>query len=174
MLAAKDLAEEHRSVQGVTISLESVAKRAGLTKPGLMYHFQTKEALMIGLVEYVAREWAAQMSDTAGRDPVGMSPFDRYRTYVTAIVTSEMSRADYWIFSAAAYQPALSESWRVEFRPWLVIEGLSVQAHSLLDAARFAADGAFTAHATGVFPSEHLDAVHALALRLIDEAEALS
>lgn len=33
MNAAKELAEENSSVQGVTISLASVADRAGLTKP---------------------------------------------------------------------------------------------------------------------------------------------
>src|SRR5699024_9792163 len=44
LTAAKTLAESHDSVQGVTISLESVALQAGITKPGLMYHFPSKEA----------------------------------------------------------------------------------------------------------------------------------
>ena len=173
MLAAKDLAEEHRTVQGVTISLESVAKRAGLTKPGLMYHFQTKEALMIGLVEYVASEWVQRLRARVDHDPADMTAFDRHRTYVTAVLTSEMSRADYWIFSAAAYQPALSETWTVQFLPWFATDGLSPEVQSLLDMARFAADGAWTAQATGVFPAEDLGRVCALALGLIDQAEAL-
>ena len=57
LTAAKTLAESHDSVQGVTISLESVALQAGITKPGLMYHFPSKEALMVGLVDHAAEHW---------------------------------------------------------------------------------------------------------------------
>ena len=149
------------------------AKKVGLTKPGLMYHFQTKEALMLGLVEFVAGEWAQRMRDTAGIEPDEMSTFDRHRIYVQALLTSDMSRADFWTYSAAAYQPSLSESWRERFRPWLATDGLSAPAQALLDTARFATDGAFSAQATGVFPAEELGAVREIAIRLINEAEEL-
>lgn len=173
MLAAKELAQENETVQGVTVSLESVARRAGLTKPGLMYHYATKEALMFGLVEDAALRWADLLRASAGAGPAELSAFDRHRAYVTAATTAEVSRADHWIFSDALYQPALAEAWRSHLGPWFATGALAPHVRSLLTAARFCADGAWTAEATGVFPADDLDAVRGHALRLIEEAETL-
>ncbi len=172
MNAAKELAEENSSVQGVTISLASVADRAGMTKPGLMYHFQTKEELMLGLVRHFAGQWHEQLCAAAGSEPAELSPFDRHRTYVVSLTTSPVARADFWIYSSAAYQPLLSVAWQEAFRPWFDLDGVSEAARGLLTTARFVAEGAWTAQATDVFPAEDIGAVRTIALRLIDEAEA--
>ena len=149
--AAKALAESHDSVQGVTISLESVAHQAGLTKPGLMYHFPSKQALMVGVVDHAAEHWAQMLAGQAGK-PVGeLSSFERHRAYVTVATTAEVSRADYWIFSDALYHPTLAEAWSGHLGPWFDTVGLDAQAVSLLTAARFCADGAWMSEATGVF-----------------------
>ncbi|MGO2026648.1 MAG: TetR/AcrR family transcriptional regulator, partial [Brevibacterium aurantiacum] len=109
--AAKTLAESNDSIQGVTISLESVAQAAGLTKPGLMYHFPNKEALMLGLVDHAAQQWHQRLHDHTGSEPVELSAFERHRAYVSVATTAEVSRADYWIFSDALYHPTLAASW---------------------------------------------------------------
>lgn len=46
---------------GGTVSIESVAVAAGLTKPGLMYHFRTKAALMDALVDHVVDELESEL-----------------------------------------------------------------------------------------------------------------
>jgi len=170
--AAKELAEEHRSVTGVTISLESVSERSGLTKPGLMYHFASKEALMVGLVEQAAEEWDRRIRNAAGADPADLSPFDRHRGYVRTAMTAELSRADYWIFADALYQPSLARPWQERLASWFETDGVGPQARALLTAARFCADGAWAAEATGVFPAEDLAAVCERALGLVDAAES--
>lgn len=169
--AAKALAEESTSVHGVTISLESVSQRAGLTKPGLMYHFPTKEALMLGLVEYAAGHWDSLLREHSGVGPENLSVFDRHRAYVTVATTTEVSRADYWIFSDALYHPALIEPWHRHLEPWYRLEGTSRTARTLLTAARFCADGAWMSEATGVFAAEDLSSIREHALGLIDSAE---
>ena len=169
--AAKALAESHDSVQGVTISLESVAQKAGLTKPGLMYHFPSKEALMLGLVDHAAEEWAQRLRTHTGHASEELTSFERHRAYVTVATTAEVSRADYWIFSDALYHPKLSRAWSEHLGPWFDTTGLDERAVSLLTAARFCADGAWMSEATGVFPSNDLAAVHRHALALIDTAE---
>lgn len=172
MQAAKELAEEKTTVQGATITLEAVANRAGLSKPGLMYHYHTKEALMVGLVEYSAQQWDELLRHQAGSGPEGSSPFDRYRAYVTTATTAEVSRADYWIFSDAAYHQALSGPWQRFLGPWYDLSSVgSPRARALLAAARFCADGAWMSEATGVFPADDLAAVGAHARTLIDQAE---
>lgn len=170
--AAKALAESNDSVQGVTVSLESVAQQAGLTKPGLMYHFPSKEALMFGLVDRAAEHWAQRLTDHSGRGAHELSACDRHRAYVTVATTVEVSRADYWIFSDALYHPRLAQSWNDHLGPWFDIGGLEEPAASLLTAARFCADGAWMSEATGTFPAEDLTAVRAHALSLVDAAEA--
>lgn len=170
--AAKALAESHDSVQGVTISLESVAQEAGLTKPGLMYHFPSKEALMLGLVDHAAEDWARRLRERTGRSSEELSSVERHRAYVTVATTAEVSRADYWIFSDALYHPKLSRAWSEHLGPWFDTDGLDGRAVSLLTAARFCADGAWMSEATGVFRSDDLDAVRKHALALIDAAEA--
>lgn len=169
--AAKALAESHDSVQGVTISLESVAQKAGLTKPGLMYHFPSKEALMLGLVDHAAEDWAQRLRTHTRHASEELTSFERHRAYVTVATTAEVSRADYWIFSDALYHPKLSRAWSEHLRPWFDTTGLDERAVSLLTAARFCADGAWMSEATGVFPSDDLAAVRRHALALIDTAE---
>ncbi|MGO2601836.1 MAG: TetR/AcrR family transcriptional regulator [Brevibacterium aurantiacum] len=170
--AAKTLAESNDSIQGVTISLESVAQAAGLTKPGLMYHFPNKEALMLGLVDHAAQQWHQRLHDHTGSEPVELSAFDRHRAYVSVATTAEVSRADYWIFSDALYHPTLAASWDRCLSPWFDISGLGASARGLLTTARFCADGAWMSEATGVFLADDLAAVRRHALVLVDSAEA--
>ncbi|WP_166969833.1 TetR/AcrR family transcriptional regulator [Brevibacterium atlanticum] len=169
--AAKTLAEDNGTIQGVTISLESVAQAAGLTKPGLMYHFPSKEALMLGLVDHAAAHWAQMLSEHTGRPAEELSSFERHRAYVAVATTVEVSRADYWIFSDALYHPTLAQAWRDHLGPWFDVEGLDPTVVSLLTAARFCADGAWMSEATGVFPAADLVPVREHALGLIDTAE---
>lgn len=169
--AAKSLAEEHSTVQGVAISLEAVAQRAGLTKPGLMYHFPTKQALMLGLVEHAASHWDQLLRAHAGAAPGELSAFDRHRAYVIVATTAAVSRADYWIFSDVLYHPALVEPWHRLLGPWHDATALPEPAQSLLCTARFCADGAWMSEATGVFAAASLDGVQHQALALVDAAE---
>ena len=49
---------------GDPVSLDSVARKIGLTKAGLVHHFPTKKALMISLVDDVARRWSKMLEET--------------------------------------------------------------------------------------------------------------
>lgn len=169
--AAKELAEENESIQGVTISLEAVAQRAELTKPGLMYHFPTKESLMHGLVEQAAERWSGLLREHAGTEPDSLTAFDRYRAYISVSTTADVSRADYWIFSDALYHRSLAEAWQRHLDPWYATDGLPPSAVGLLTTARFCADGTWMSEATGMFPADDLAAVRTHALALIDQAE---
>lgn len=171
--AAKQLAEENSSIQGVTISLESVSQQAGLTKPGLMYYFPSKEELMIGLIDHAAQHWAALLKHRTGSAPDELSAFDRYRAYIAVATSAEVSRADYWIFSEALYHSKLSAAWHHHLGPWYAAEGLSDRQKALLTTARFCGDGAWMSEATGVFPAENLHHIRIQATTLIDQAEQL-
>lgn len=172
MQAAREVAEEKTSVQGVTITLEAVAQQAGLSKPGLMYHYPTKDALMLALVEHAAWQWDQWLRAEAGAPPEELSPFDRHRAYVATATTTAVTRADYWIFSGAVYHPALSEPWQRYFEAWFAVDSVrSMAARALLATARFCADGAWMSKAVSIFPAENLTAVGTHAAALIDQAQ---
>ena len=171
MEAAKELVRKNARVEGVTLSLESVAKRAGLTKPGLMYYFPNKEALMVGLVDFAARHWHELLLAEAGGDPGELTAFERHRAYVEVATTADVSRADYWIFSDALYHPVLAGPWQRWLGPWFSLEDAPAAAHGALSAARFCADGAWMSEASGVMPVDDLAPVRAHALELIATAE---
>ena len=75
------------------VSLDTVAHAAGLTKPGLMYHFKTKEALMLAVVDRVADDQKRQLEKLlADVDPV--SPWPRLTAYVRWMLAGEVDEAD--------------------------------------------------------------------------------
>ncbi|CAG7615818.1 TetR/AcrR family transcriptional regulator [Paenibacillus allorhizosphaerae] len=58
LTAASDIVKE-RGVEKLT--LEAVAKEAGVSKGGLLYHFPNKEALLEGLVQYLTSDFASDV-----------------------------------------------------------------------------------------------------------------
>jgi AcrR family transcriptional regulator len=136
-----------------SITLDAAAKQVGLTKPGLMYHFPTKEALMLSVVDHVAARWERLLRERLGGAPEQASPWRRIRAYTEVALEERFDRADFAIFADAAYRSALTAAWTRHFRPWLMLpEDLPGPQRARLSAARLLADGYWTAAATGVFP----------------------
>lgn len=59
--------------EGGSITLARVAREAGLTKPGLMYHFATRDALMQAIVEHAATRWTCPDELRFSRSPTGVA-----------------------------------------------------------------------------------------------------
>ncbi|MCS7481406.1 TetR/AcrR family transcriptional regulator [Umezawaea endophytica] len=147
-----------RAEGGGTITLDAAAKRVGLTKPGLMYHFPTKEALMVAVVDHVADRWERMLLDALPVPFGEASPRQRIRAYVEVAVTGELDRADFAICSEAFYQPTLGTVWSRRFEPWVTLpDDLPDAERGLLTAARLLADGYWMAAATGVLPVPERD-----------------
>lgn len=159
-----------RVEQGGAITLETTARRAGLTKAGLMYHFPTKQQLMCAVVDHVADRWEVAMLAALDMQFEEATVADRIRAYVDVACSGEADRADYAVFSDAAYLPVLSARWNERFQRWLELPPDSAPAQRVrLTVARLAADGFWTADATGLFaPSgDDRDAVVAFITDLI-------
>jgi AcrR family transcriptional regulator len=75
--AARAIAE-----QGAAVSLEAVAREAGVSKGGLLHHFRSREALLAGVVA----EWLARFDAVVERhlDPADTRPGRVARAYVRA------------------------------------------------------------------------------------------
>ncbi|WP_419994304.1 TetR/AcrR family transcriptional regulator [Streptomyces boninensis] len=163
---------------GGNITLDAAAKQVGVTKPGLMYHFPTKEALMIAVVDHVAARWETLLGERLGQPVETATPQERIRSYVQVALTEHFDRADYAICCDALYRDALTEAWTRRLGPWLDLPAdLPAPVHGRLTAARLLADGYWTAAATGVFPVPERDRDLLLAVAdelLADEGEGAS
>ncbi|MFF3333004.1 TetR/AcrR family transcriptional regulator [Streptomyces sp. NPDC002888] len=163
-----------RAEGGGTVTLDAAAKQAGLTKPGLMYHFPTKEALMLAVVNHVADRWEALLLQRLGQPLETASHQQRIHAYVEVALAEPFDRADFAIFSDAHYRAAFTHTWVRRFEPWLTLpDDLPGPVRGRLTAARLLADGHWMAAATDVFPVPERDHAHLLAVAeglLKDEA----
>lgn len=137
---------------GGTISLESAARQAGLTKPGVMYHFPTKEALMLALVDRVMDGWDAQMSRRLSAPPEQVPADERLRAYLDWCLSGEVDETDLVMLTDQRLRGTLKERWVARMTPWVALpEDLPPERRSRLLAVRLIADGVWFADAAGVF-----------------------
>ncbi|MFJ4002180.1 TetR/AcrR family transcriptional regulator [Streptomyces sp. NPDC090023] len=147
-----------RAEGGGAITLEAAAKEVGLSKPGLMYHFPTKEALMLGVIDHVADRWDKLLLERLGQPLETATPAQRIRAHVEVALDAPFDRADFAIYTDAHYRTALTDAWVRRIEPWLTLpDDLPEPVRARLTAARLLADGYWMAAATGVFPVPERD-----------------
>ncbi|MEH1100150.1 TetR/AcrR family transcriptional regulator [Micromonospora sp. CPCC 205561] len=146
------------AAEGADITLDAVARRAGLTKPGLMYHFPTRDALLLAIVEHAAGRVEDAMRAALEVPFEQATPAARIRAYARVAYRGDASRAEYAVAAEAAYRPALSGPWVRRLARWFDLPpGLPPTTRARLTLARLAADGLWSAYATGLFPPDPRD-----------------
>ena len=106
---------------GGTVSLESAARHVGLSKPGVMHHFRTKEALMLALVDRVAEGWNLELSRRLG-SPVEDAPVAlRLRTYLEWCLTGDFDEADLVMLSDPRLRQPLLARWVERMAMWVEV-----------------------------------------------------
>jgi AcrR family transcriptional regulator len=153
ILQAADRVVVEEGVAGMT--LEAVARGAGVSKGGLLYHFPSKEALIRGMIgrliegfrDALGREFAEERTSTSGRwlRAYIRASFDEDRWYL------EVSAG---LLAAVAEDPTLLDPLRKAFEDgqrWAERDGLDPADATLV---RLAADGLFFAELLGFAPPE--------------------
>ncbi len=141
-----------RAADGRTITLDAVAREVGLTKPGLMYHFPTKRALLLAVVDHVAGQWEESMRARLDVPLAQATTRDRIRAYAEVALDGGFDRADYAICTDAFYRDFLAETWVARMERWFEMgDDVPAQERGRLVAARLMADGYWMAEATDVF-----------------------
>lgn len=137
------------------LTLEAVARVAGVSKGGLLYHFPTKEALISGMIDVMLDVFEEnlhrhldQMQDT--------SPGAWLRAYIAA--TFDSSSNDYSIgaalSAAVTLTPQLLTPIRTRFVHWqqqAIASGIDPARATLI---RMAVDGVFFADLFGLAPPQ--------------------
>ena len=94
---------------GITaLTLEAAAEEAGLTKPGLMYHFRTRDELLMAIQRYLVGEWEQYLLTELGKPLEESTVQERAAAYARVNASGPASKAEL----AFMVESASSPSWR--------------------------------------------------------------
>nr|WP_314072554.1 TetR/AcrR family transcriptional regulator [uncultured Roseococcus sp.] len=153
ILDAVEVIVQARGVAALT--LDAAAREAGVSKGGLLYHFGSKEALLVGLLARLATCIETEFHEDLARQPPGRGRTTRAmlaRTFDHPETVSELHQRAAAIFLAAFHHdPALLDPIRQVFariREKLSEDGLR-PGHAL--AVMAACDGFFMSRIFGMY-----------------------
>lgn len=147
-----DVAGELVTESGVmALTLDAVAKRAGVSKGGLLHHFPSKHALLMAMVEDISARFMGQVAEQAQGDP------DAYgrsaRAYVRTVVDEPDQEISRWGALSAAFMsdPSLLKDWRARLAELRAVDMAEAADPIDLMVARLAADGLWLADVCGLY-----------------------
>lgn len=184
-----DAVEAHLGAGG-TLTLDSAARAAEVSKPGLMYHFATKERLLTAVLDRITARYergivaaldasvsgaaagAVVIDDVIADDVFAeASAVQRHLAYLDWAGEAQLSPADLVIFADPRFRASLTERWQEQVDRWLhVPAGTPAGLRPRLLAVRLLADGLWFDRASGLLATSAAEAVslRALAATLLD------
>jgi AcrR family transcriptional regulator len=137
------------------LTLEAVAAEAGVSKGGLLYHFPSKEALVIGMLNQLVEDFNARLEAHLTAEASGQ-PGDWLRAYIrmTFALPPEELELSAALTAAFAIDPALMEHVRQHFAAWheqAIADGLPAEMATVV---RLAVDGFWMAQFLGLAPPQ--------------------
>ncbi len=122
-----------------SLTIDAVAREASISKGGVLYHFGTKEALIMAIVEDAAQVYEEKVAALVAEDP---EPHGRYtRALVRATLSDNLDARHAALLGAVAADLSLLEPMRalsLRLFPALVEDGLEPVSQILILSA---ADG---------------------------------
>lgn len=148
---------------GEALTIDAVARASGLTKPGIVHHFSTKEGLALAVLEHLLAKWETELSERVGK---GVGQTARLRAYIEYSLLGNMDPADIALLADPRLRDKLSARWAESMDMWF---GTSEDPHVV--AARLIADGAWIDRCLGILPLDESvrTAIAGIALALLDE-----
>lgn len=140
---------------GVTaVTYESVAAASGLTKGGLLYHFPSKDALVLALHEHLAERWDHEMINVLGKDPDEATQDERVAAYARVSARSATGPELLFMLEAST-DSELNKPWRRVISRWIPdpaeIDPTDPRALQKM-VAYLAADGLWLSESVGAAP----------------------
>ena len=143
--AAVRVTERH----GITaLTLEAAAEEAGLTKPGLMYHFRSRDALLMAIQRYLVETWEEQLLAELGKPLEPSTAQERTAAYARVNAHGSASKAELAFMVESATSSELAQVWNELMARWVPQPPVPDPAQLDLFLARLAADGLWLFEAT--------------------------
>ncbi|MCF4007136.1 TetR/AcrR family transcriptional regulator [Corynebacterium uropygiale] len=127
------------------LTYESLAARSGFSKSGLVYHFPSREELMLAIHAYLAESWEQELLRAAGvEDVTQLSEAERLRAVVLSFSTAA-SLPELLLQIEAVRHPEAAAIWRAVDERWMpkpatILDGPTRRAAYLV---QLMADGLF-------------------------------
>lgn len=127
------------------LTFEAVAKEAGLSKGGLLYHFPSKELLVEEMVEHLAGNYKRKIDEQATNDVVSEGKWTRAYLDVTFKNTYKNKNMHAGLLAAKAINPDLMQPIREVYEEWQKAIDNDQINPTLATIIRLAADGIWLA-----------------------------
>jgi AcrR family transcriptional regulator len=103
---------------GITaVTFDAVAAETGLTRGGLLYHFPSREALILAAHQHLADQWETGMEKIAGGKPETIEPAKRDAAYIESC--AQMARrVELLMMLESAGEPDLDALWQSVLDRW--------------------------------------------------------
>ncbi|MEV6590658.1 TetR/AcrR family transcriptional regulator [Streptomyces acidicola] len=134
---------------GITgLTLESAAEEAGVTKGGLMYHFRTRDDLLVAIQKHLTQRWEELLEAELGKPPEEATAREAVAAYTRVGAQGAASKADLAFMIESATSPELAAVWDDHISRWAA-PPVSAEPQDIdLLVARLAADGLWLLEAT--------------------------
>ncbi len=145
--------------QGVAhLTIEAVAKEAGLSKGGVLYHYPSKEALVAGLIAFYIQGFTNDLTKALKEEKSEPGRWTRANIHASASSTAEQipdeAAAITGLLAAIATNPQLLNPLREQYDEWqkqAENDGLSPALATIL---RLAVDGLWLSDMLGFAPPQ--------------------
>ncbi|MGG4408279.1 TetR/AcrR family transcriptional regulator [Niallia taxi] len=139
--------------QGITnLTLDAVAKKASISKGGLLYHYPSKEALMKGIAIAIFEDLENCMAKYAEKDPIEKGKWTRAMIEVTMDDLEHNAELNVAVMASSLLDEAVAESISNSYQTALTKldnDGISPITASVI---RLALDGLYYSQMLGVAP----------------------
>lgn len=140
------------TVCSADITYQAVATQAGLTKAGLMYHFPSRDLMMIAVIEHVIERWQSELHKTLEKPLEESTLSERVQAFVRFAGEGGVTQGEFVVFSEAVRRPELSLPWLNYLKTWFGFSDGTDSTTLLL--VWLAANGLWVAEATGILTIE--------------------
>ncbi len=107
------------SREGITaLTYESISAETGLTRGGMLYHFPSREALLLGLLEYVSQQWESALEAAAGKTAEEATTQERFAAYVKVATQMSATRVELQFMVEGSTSPELAAPWTGVISRW--------------------------------------------------------
>ncbi|WP_372503316.1 TetR/AcrR family transcriptional regulator [Microbacterium paraoxydans] len=157
--------------RGENLTIDAVAREAGLTKPGVVHHFSTKEALTVAVVDRIIDRWE---SDLGKRVAADADSIEKLRAYVDYALTGTFEQSDLALLADVNLRDRLCALWAERLNPWFGSDiDTDPASRASLRAARLLADGAWFNAALGIATvrDDERSVLRVIALQLVNQGE---
>ncbi|MFI1225013.1 MULTISPECIES: TetR/AcrR family transcriptional regulator [unclassified Streptomyces] len=125
-----------------SVTFDSVAAEAELTKGGLLYHFASREELVQAIHQHLADQWEADLVAAAGKPAAEATRGERLAAY-TRVAIQSATRAELLLMLEGSTNTAHAAVWDAVTERWAPSPASAAGDPAALDRfiVRLAADG---------------------------------